>query len=701
MTKPIPGRTPARARVARFLFLMLDGVGAGELPDAAAFGDAGADTLGNLSLLVDLDLPNLRTLGLGNLHPLRGVPPVLRPLALPGRLTELSAGKDTTNGHWEHMGVVTEQPFPTYPDGFPEDVLGPFRERIGLDVLGNKAASGTEIIAELGGEHVATGKPIVYTSADSVFQIACHVEAIPLEELYRYCTIAREILGGRHAVARVIARPFTGRSGAFVRTADRKDFSLAPPSPTYLDLLSERGVPVTGVGKIHQIFAGRGITEEIKVASNDENLAMVSDLLASGREGLIFTNLVDFDMAWGHRNDVEGFAAGLAAVDRALPAILDLLAPGDRLLVTADHGVDPTTVGTDHTREYVPLLYYPRPRRAPEAAYEGYMSDTGATVFAHLTGEPPTLAGRPFDRLNPAKGWRSYPGMAAARPDRPSRVRAPDAAEAAAFLRSRLGEAPRVAVILGSGLDAVADILDGAGQGAPAARAGLDYEQIPHWRCVSVPGHTGRLDVRGEAGDQVVFLRGRIHGYEGADVGEIELPVRTLARWGVRHLILTNASGGLRPDTRVGGVAVVTRVLDCQSPFADGSPRVLPATSAALVEALRCAPAGSEKERATGIAQVAYVAVPGPHYETAAEVGVLGALGGDVVGMSTAAELQAAADEGLETAVLTVITNMAGATAESVEASTAVHQQVLDASKSSAPRVSELIQALLAHWHRG
>ncbi|MCJ7797214.1 MAG: phosphopentomutase, partial [Thermoleophilia bacterium] len=201
---------PARPRVARVLFLMLDGVGAGELPDAAAFGVVGADTLGNLSRLVDLQLPNLRALGLGNLHPLRGVTPVAHPLALPGRLTELSAGKDTTNGHWEHMGLVTTQPFPTYPDGFPEEVLQPFRERIGRDVLGNKAASGTEIIAELGGEHVATGRPIVYTSADSVFQIACHVEVIPLEELYRYCAIARQILHGPHAVARVIARPFAG-----------------------------------------------------------------------------------------------------------------------------------------------------------------------------------------------------------------------------------------------------------------------------------------------------------------------------------------------------------------------------------------------------------------------------------------------------------------------------------------------------------
>jgi inosine/guanosine/xanthosine phosphorylase family protein len=462
------------------------------------------------------------------------------------------------------------------------------------------------------------------------------------------------------------------------------------------------------VGKINQIFAGRGITEEIKVASNDENLAVVLDLLESGREGLIFTNLVDFDMAWGHRNDVEGFAAGLAAVDRALPAILDLLAPGDRLLVTADHGVDPTTVGTDHTREYVPLLYYPRPRGTPDAAYEGLMGDTGATVFAHLTGGPPPLGGRPLERLNPANGWRAYPGMAGTRPDQPSRVRALDAEEAAAFLRTRFGEAPRVAVILGSGLDGVADIFYATVQGAPAAHAGLDYDQIPHWLSISVPGHCGRLDVRGESWERIAFLRGRVHGYEGADTGEMELPVRTLARWGVRRLIVTNASGGLRPDTRPGDVAVVTRVLDCQSALADGSPRVVPATPPALVEVLRRVRAGTDDGGSAGIAQVAYVAVPGPQYETEAEVAVLDAMGGDVVGMSTAAELQAAADEGLETVVLTVITNAAGATAEAVGAtaeavgaSAPVHAQVIEVSMGSAPRVSELIQALLAHWRGG
>jgi phosphopentomutase len=337
---------------------------------------------------------------------------VQRPLALTGRLATLSAGKDTTVGHWEHMGLVTERPFPTYPHGFPEDVLGPFRERIGRGVLGNRTASGTVIIEELGAEHVASGWPIVYTSADSVFQIAAHVEVVPLESLYEWCEIARGILQGPHGVARVIARPFTGSPGAFTRTKDRRDFSLAPPGPTYLDLLHEAGVPVLALGKIGEVFTGRGITGSLKVASNDDNLTLVRDLLerhsdkATFDEGLLFTNLVDFDMVWGHRNEADGFAAGLQALDVALPGIVEALEPGDSLLISADHGVDPTTLSTDHRREYVPLLLYPRPRDCPSAVYEGTLADTGATVFATLTETAPGLGGDALTDLRPSRGWR-------------------------------------------------------------------------------------------------------------------------------------------------------------------------------------------------------------------------------------------------------------------------------------------------------
>lgn len=680
--------------MARFVYLMLDGVGVGALPDAAAFGDAGADTLGNLSRVVDLDLPNLRLLGLGDLHPLRGVLPLAEPLALPGRLAELSAGKDTTNGHWEHMGVVTSRPFPTYPDGFPEEVLARFRQQIGRGLLGNKAASGTDIIAELGEEHVVSGCPIVYTSADSVFQIACHVEVVPLAELYRYCEIARRILTGPHAVARVIARPFSGSAGAFVRTKDRKDFSLAPPSPTYLDLLTDRGVPVTGVGKIHQIFAGRGVDEEIKVASNDENLAVVTHLLERGRTGLIFTNLVDFDMAWGHRNDVDGFAAGLSALDRALPTLFGLLGPDDRLLITADHGVDPTTVGTDHTREYVPLLYYPRPPAAPEAAYQGSMWDTGATVYAHLVGEPPPLGGRSIELLDPERGWRPYPVVSASRPDLPGTIGPAEADAAAAHVRACLGEAPDLAVVLGSGLDSVADAF---GDNDQEAAAGLNYDEIPHWPSSSVDGHRGRLEVRCGPEGRIAFLRGRVHEYEGADPAAVELPVRTLARWGVRRLVLTAASGGLGSAATSGDVALVTRVLDCRSTAADGFPQVRAATSDVIAEELRRLPDPGEGERMRPLNAVTYVALPGPQYETAAEVEVLRGLGGDVVGMSIAAELQAAVDEGLEAMVLTVVTNAAG---EVGGPGDAVHARVLGASVAASPSVARLIETFHAHGGR-
>lgn len=688
--------------MARFVYLMLDGVGVGALPDAAVFGDEGADTLGNLSRLVDLDLPNLRRLGLGNLHPLRGVGPVEAPLALPGRLAERSAGKDTTNGHWEHMGVVSSRPFPTYPHGFPEEVLVPLSREIGLALLGNRPASGTEIIAELGEEHVASGSPIVYTSADSVFQIACHVDVIPLAELYRYCEIARRILTGPHAVARVIARPFSGSAGAFVRTKDRRDFSLAPPAPTYLDLLVERGVAVTGIGKIHQIFAGRGVDEEIKVASNDENLAVVADLLRRGRTGLIFTNLVDFDMAWGHRNDVDGFAAGLSALDRALPMLLALLRPRDRLLITADHGVDPTTLGTDHTREYVPLLYHPRPAATPEAAYQGSMWDTGATVYAHLVGEAPPLGGRSIEALDPERGWRAYPAVSREHPEQPVSVGPAEANDAALHLRATLGEAPELAVVLGSGLDGVADAFAAAEDAAVVPN--LNYDEIPGWPIGSVAGHRGRLEVRRGPNGRIAFLRGRVHEYEGVDAATAGLSVRTLARWGVRRLVLTAASGGLGTAAVSGDVAVVTRVLDCRSTDADGSPRVQVVGAGLHGPAARRREAASEAPEATacgreavpaprgstaGLPEVTYVALPGPHYETAAEVDVLRALGGDVVGMSVAAEVQAASEEDLEVLVLTVVTNEAGRAAGKGDIA---HAQVLEASIAASPALVRAIE---------
>jgi len=344
--------------MARAILIVLDGLGVGGAPDAAAYGDAGSDTLGNLAGAVGgLDVPNLAALGLGNLHAIAGVAPARRPRAGHGRLVEVSAGKDSTTGHWELMGVVTAQPFPTYPDGFPADLLAEFTRRTGWGVIGNKAASGTAIIAELGDEHRATGKLIVYTSADSVFQIAAHDEVCGLEELYRVCEVARELLQPPHRVSRVIARPFTGASGAYVRTPHRHDYSVLPPKDLLLPSLQESGVRVESIGKIYDLYAGVGIDHTHPSKNNAEGMAKLDEVYSAARDRqLVLLNLVDFDMLWGHRNDPEGMRDGLEAFDRWLGGFLPRLRDGDLLLLTADHGNDPTTPGTDHSRETVPLL---------------------------------------------------------------------------------------------------------------------------------------------------------------------------------------------------------------------------------------------------------------------------------------------------------------------------------------------------------
>jgi phosphopentomutase len=370
----------------RACVIVLDAVGAGELPDAHEYGDAGSDTLGNVARAVGgLDLPNLEALGLGNVEPLLGCPPQPGAPAVAGRLVERSKGKDTTTGHWELMGVVTPQPMPTYPHGFPHDVIDPFMHRTGRGVVGNKPASGTEIIQELGEEHQRTGKWIVYTSADSVFQIAAHEETIPLEELYEGCKVAREILTGKHAVGRVIARPFTGAPGHFTRTGGRRDFSLDPPRDSYLVELQAAGVAVHGVGKIRDLFAGVGIDRKHTATTNDDGLAVTTGLLRELRRGLIFTNLVETDQVHGHRHDVAGFAHALEQIDRAVAEWLDdCLGPGDLLVLTADHGVDPTAPHSDHTREYAPLLAVFGGHHGRR--HDGPLADVGASALRWLTG---------------------------------------------------------------------------------------------------------------------------------------------------------------------------------------------------------------------------------------------------------------------------------------------------------------------------
>src|SRR5881409_3364547 len=385
--------------MARACVIVLDAVGAGELPDAAEFGDEGSDTLGNVARAVGgLDLPTLEAFGLGNVKPLEGCPPQPGAPAVAGRLVERSKGKDTTTGHWELMGIVTPQALPTYPHGFPFEVIDPFMHRTGRGVLGNKVASGTEIIQELGEEHQRTGKWIVYTSADSVFQIAAHEETIPLEELYDASRSARDILTGKHAVGRVIARPFTGTPGRYERTANRHDFSLEPKRPNYLSLIRDAGHKVYGVGKIPDIFAHQDIDEELPTKSNVDGIQRTEELLRSVDDGLIFTNLVETDSLWGHRNDPVNFHRCLQDFDRRLPDLLDALRPGDLLILTSDHGCDPTTPSTDHSREHALLLAYVHGKNAAGRIHEGEFADVGATVNAWLHGKPPTrgIPGQPI-----------------------------------------------------------------------------------------------------------------------------------------------------------------------------------------------------------------------------------------------------------------------------------------------------------------
>jgi len=379
--------------------IVLDAVGAGDLPDAADFGTAGSSTLAHVAEAVGgLEVPAMQALGLGNIMPLRGCPPRRAAPSVHGRLAERSLGMDTTTGHWEMAGIITERPFPTYPDGFPAEVIEAFSKATGRPVIGNVAASGTEIIQRLGEEHQRTGAWIVYTSADSVFQIAAHEGTIPVEELYEACRVARTILVGEHAVGRVIARPFEGEPGAYVRTPRRHDFSLEPPAPNYLERLRARGVTVHGVGKISDIFAGRDMDGSRPTTSNGHGIAVTTELLrALPDHSFVFTNLVETDMLWGHRNDPRGFADALEEFDAGLPDILAALRHGDLLVLTSDHGCDPTTPSTDHSREHALLLAHVPGAPLLSSRHDGdTFADVGATVMRVLAHErAPDLPGTP------------------------------------------------------------------------------------------------------------------------------------------------------------------------------------------------------------------------------------------------------------------------------------------------------------------
>lgn len=368
-------------RFKRIVLTVLDSAGIGAMPDAADWGDEGSDTIGHVVAAENPRLPNLYSLGLGNIHSMANLPPNREARGSFGKAAIFSNGKDTTVGHWEMTGIITAQPFPTYPEGFPERILKPFRTAIGREILGNKTASGTEIIKELGAEHMRTGKPIVYTSADSVFQIAAHEEIVPLKELYRMCKIARKILDGVDRVARVIARPFIGQRGNFTRTGNRKDFAIPPPSATLLDHLQTAGFATIGVGKIASIFDAAGIGEHLEAHDNAASIDQTLQALSRAQEGLVFTNLVDFDMRWGHRRDSAGYARGLEYFDSRIPEIQTSLQDMDCLIITADHGCDPTYRGSDHTREYVPILVYGnRLEGGVDLGTRSTMADIGQTI---------------------------------------------------------------------------------------------------------------------------------------------------------------------------------------------------------------------------------------------------------------------------------------------------------------------------------
>lgn len=386
----------------RIFVIVLDSVGIGAMPDAAEYGDAGANTLVHIAAATGgLCLPALAAMGLGNIEPIAGIQPAARPAAAFGKMAELSKGKDTTSGHWELAGCPLFSSFPVYPAGFPPELIEKFTFYTGLSILGNKAASGTEIIAELGEQHMLSGQPIVYTSADSVCQIAAHEEVIPLERLYELCRIAREkVFINQHAVGRIIARPFIGKPGSFLRTANRHDYSLEPPAATVLDALKLAGFAVTGIGKIADIYANRGLTQSYPTKSNQHGMEILTHLAARKQpDGLIMANLVDFDSVFGHRNDVAGYARALEDFDKALGVFMSELTAGDLLIITADHGCDPTRPGTDHTREYVPVLAYHHGLSPSAAAINlgirSTFADVGATVAANFN-LPPLAFGQSF-----------------------------------------------------------------------------------------------------------------------------------------------------------------------------------------------------------------------------------------------------------------------------------------------------------------
>ena len=623
----------------RVIWIVLDSVGAGYLPDAAAFGDEGANTIGHIAERMNLKIPHMLSMGLGNLPGLHL--PKQEGDGAYGRAMEKSAGKDTTTGHWEMAGVTVKQPFPLYPDGFPKEVMDAFEAAIGTGTLGNKPASGTVILDELGEEHMRTGYPIVYTSGDSVFQIAAHEDIIPLPRLYEMCEIARRQLQGKHGVGRVIARPFVGSGkGHFTRTGGRRDFSLPPIAPTVLDVLKEAGFDTLGVGKIEDIFAHQGLTESNHAAGNPACIDAALADMEKPFNGLLFINLVDTDSIYGHRRDVEGYGRALEYFDEKLPEFQSRMGEEDLLIITADHGCDPTYKGTDHTREYAPLLIWKKGMKGQHPiGTRDTFADTAATICE-------------FFGLQERFGAKSYLREieAGCEAEMQRIQRAADAVEAA------LGRA-EIAVVLGSGLGDFGNDLKNAKE--------IAYADIPGFPRATVAGHAGKF-IAGELnGKRVLMMSGRFHSYEGHSMADVTLPIRVMARLGVKKLILTNAAGGVNIDFRPGILMMITDFINISGknplvgPNLDAFGPRFPDMTDAYAKSLRELTMQAARELDIDLRQGVYCWMSGPTYETPAEIRMARVLGADAVGMSTVPETIVARHCGMQVLGVSCITNMA------------------------------------------
>ena len=624
----------------RVIWIVLDSAGAGYLPDAGEYGDEGANTIGHIAEKMELNIPHMLEMGLGYL-PMLHLPEYQAGGGAYGRAIEVSKGKDTTTGHWEMAGVKLDRPFPLYPDGFPKDVMDAFEAAIGTKTLGNKPASGTAILDELGEEHMRTGYPIVYTSGDSVFQIACHEDIYPVEKLYEMCRIARKQLVGEHAVGRVIARPFVGSGkGHFQRTGGRRDFSLEPVSDTILDVMKQNGLDVLGVGKIEDIFAHRGLTASNHAAGNPACIEATIEYMKQPFNGLLFVNLVDTDSIYGHRRDVEGYGHALEYFDERLPEICGLMGEEDLLIITADHGCDPTYKGTDHTREYVPILCWKK-------GLEGHHPLGTRPTYADMAA---TIAD--FFGLKERFGAASFLNeIASPRTDYMQRIQ-----KAADVVENTLGRA-EIGVVLGSGLGDFAQELKNAKE--------LAYADIPGFPKATVPGHAGKFILGELSGKTVLLMSGRFHSYEGYPMDEVVLPVRVMKRLGVKDLILTNAAGGVNTDFAAGCLMLLTDFINLsgKNPLTglnlDAFGPRFPDMTNAFDRGLRTIAQMSAGELGVDLRRGVYCWMNGPTYETPAEVRMARTLGADAVGMSTVPEVIAARHCGMRVLGLSCITNMA------------------------------------------